>query len=246
MARTKHDETGEKGARVSKGVTYLKIAVFIAIIAGIPVTIFLRYPDFGRILTDRDALGAFLQANEGQNGILYVVIVLVTTVLGVPIGQVVNFTGGFIFGVPLAYLLSIGGTAAGTSIAFHIAKYFGKEFVTAVFKAKNVEKFVQMMSTEKAYVVTVFVYLIPGLPKDMFTYAAGLSNIRALPFVATAAAARSPAMLATLLFAGFIREGNVVGIVTVVAVVAAFLVFVLIKRKQVFSYLESLHKKFNH
>ena len=226
-----------------KIIKNLKIIIFIAIIAGIPLIVFLRYPDFGSILTDRDALSAFLEANEGQNALIYFLIEVVTVTIGLPIGQVVNFAGGFIFGVGIAYLLSIGGTAVGTFIAFNIARYFGKEFVIMVFKEKNVDKFVAMMSTSKAYIVIVLFYLIPGFPKDLFTYAAGLTNLKAIPFVLTASIARSPAMLATLLFADFLRAENYVGVAVVIIIVAVFLVVVLVKRKQVFSYLENLHEK---
>ncbi|MCL1896192.1 MAG: VTT domain-containing protein [Clostridiales bacterium] len=243
MENNEQTRNTEKGARIQKGVRFLKIAVFIAIIAGIPLTIFLRYPDFGHILTDRDALSAFLAENEGQNAIIYFVIVVLTVVIGLPIGQVINFAGVFIFGAPITFALSIGGTFVGTFIAFNIARYLGKEFVIMIFKEKNVEKFTKMLDTSKAYVVIIFIYLIPGFPKDIFTYAAGLSSLRSLPFTLTAVAARSPAMLATMLFAHFISVGNYIGVGAVFAVVAAFLIFVLVRRKQLFAYLEGLHEK---
>ena len=223
---------------------YIKISIFIAIIAGLVLFIVIKYPDFFHIITDRDAFSAFLSENKDQNSILYFLIVLVTVVLGFPVGQAINFVGGYVFGVALAYGLSIAGTAIGTFITFNIARHFGRDFVVMLFKEKNVEKFVKMMDTGKAFVVTVLIYLIPGLPKDLFTYAAGLTSIRSVPFVLTAAAARSPGMLATLLFAAFLRDGNYIGVAAVVAIVAAFLVFAAIKRKKLFAYLESLHEKF--
>ena len=234
----------KKSTRLRSGFKYLKIILFIAIIAGVPLTIFLRFPDIGHIITDRDALAAFLSENESQSIILYIIIVIVVVVTGLPIGQVVNFTGGLIFGVALGYGLSIGATAAATFIAFHIARYLGKDFVVMIFKEKNVSKFIDLMESSKAYVAIVLIYLIPGFPKDAFTYAAGLTRLHALPFTITAAASRSPGMLATLLFAGFLRDGNYIGVGAVVAAVAASLIFVLIKRKQVFAYLESLHQRF--
>jgi uncharacterized membrane protein YdjX (TVP38/TMEM64 family) len=233
----------EKGARVSKVMKYLKIAVFLGIIAGIPLIIFVRYPDFGHILTDRDALSDFLAANANQNIIIYITIVILVAVTGLPIGQVINFTGGLIFGIALGFGLSIGATAAAMFIAFHISKYFGRELVVMIFKEKNVGKFVDLMDSGKGYIAVILIYLIPGFPKDAFTYAAGLTRLRVLPFTLTAAAARSPAMLATLLFAGFLRDGNFIGVGIVVAVIAAFLVFVLIKRKSIFAYIENLHEK---
>ena len=211
---------------------------------GIPLTVFLRYPDFGHILTNRDAFSAFIAENGKHGSAIYMVVVIVTVVIGLPIGQVINFAGGFIFGTVLAYFLSIGGTIVGTLIAVVIARYFGKEFVLMIFREKNVEKFTRMMDTGKAYVVITLIYLIPGFPKDLFTYAAGLAHIRVLPFTLTAAVARSPGMIATLLLAGFLRNGNLTGVFIVIAAVAAFLVFVFVRRKSIFAYIESLHSRF--
>jgi len=229
--------------RIQKGFRYLKVAAFIAIIAGIPIMLFVRYPDFGSILTDRDALGAFLAENESENVLIYYIIQIVTVVIGLPIGQVINFAGVLVFGAPLAFLLSITGTAIGTFIAFNIARYLGKEFVTLIFKEKNVTKFTTMMDTSKAYIVIVLVYLIPGFPKDIFTYVAGLSTLRALPFTLTAVVARIPAMLGTMFFGHFVREGDFVGAAVVAAIVAALLIIIVVKRKKVFAYIESLHER---
>ena len=229
---------------IKKAYKYLKIAAFLAIIVGIPLIIFLRYPDFGHILTDREALGAFLEGNEKQNAVLYFVIVVLTVLIGLPIGQVVNFAGVFVFGAPLTFLLSIAGTAIGTFAAFNVARHLGREFVVMIVSEKNVKKFTRLLDTAKAYMVAVLIYMIPGFPKDIFTYVAGLSSVRPAPFTLTAIVARSPAMLATMFFAHFIREGNIAGVAVVFAIVAAFLIFVLIKRKHIFSYIESLHERF--
>ncbi|MCL2110873.1 MAG: VTT domain-containing protein [Clostridiales bacterium] len=241
---TKEHIREEKGARVRKGLKILKIVIFIGILAGIPLTLFVSYPDIGLLLTDQAALTAFLEANEGQNSIFYIIIMVVIVVIGVPIGQVVNFAGVFIFGIAVTYLLSIVGIIIGMFVAFFIARYLGKDFVTMVFKEKNVGKFTSMMNTSKAYVVTVVIFLIPGFPKDIFTYAAGLSNVRVLLFVLTAAVARSPAIFATLLLAEFARQGDYIGMGAVVATVAACLVLIFFKRKKIFAYIEAVHERF--
>ena len=202
----------EKSIKAQKLLKLLKIVIFIAIIAGIPLALFIIYPDFGSIITNRDAFAAFLEENEKQAGIIYLLIVVVIGIIGVPIGQIINFAGVFVFGAPLTYLLTLIGAFIATFIAFNIARYLGKEFVTMIFKEKNVEKFTTMLDTSKAYVVIILIYLIPGFPKDIFTYAAGLSSLKTLPFVLTALVARSPGMLGTMLFAHFISVGNWLGV----------------------------------
>ncbi|MDR3365177.1 MAG: VTT domain-containing protein [Clostridiales Family XIII bacterium] len=226
-----------------KNIKYIKIAVFVAIIAGMPLLVIFKYPEFGTILTNREALSGFLAAHEDQGAIIFFAIQVVQVILGVLPASIIQFAGGFIFGVPLAFALSLGGTAAGAFIAFNFSRHLGKDFVVMIVKEKNVNKFVEMMETSRAYIVIILVFLIPGIPKDVFTYAAGLTKLRALPFVLTATAARSPAMLATLLFAGFLREGNYIGVGAIAAIVGAVIALAFFKRKRIFAYIESFRKR---
>jgi uncharacterized membrane protein YdjX (TVP38/TMEM64 family) len=89
----------------------------------------------------------------------------------------------------------------------------------------------------------LLIYLIPGVPKDLTAYAAGVSDMRIRPFLIVSTIGRSPAMLGSLLFGHFFGTKNyraiaVLAIVTVVALIIFF-----IKRKSIVALLDDLEKK---
>jgi uncharacterized membrane protein YdjX (TVP38/TMEM64 family) len=227
-----------------KGILkWLKIAIFLAVILGLPLYLFLAVPDFGHILTDHEAFRSFMDEHAKQGVAIYLVIQLLQVLMGFLPGQIIQFIGGYIFGIPLGFLFSLLGTAAGTFVAFHLARHFGREFVSLFVKEKSLNKFVVMMDSGRGYTLVILVFLIPGLPKDIFTYAAGLTRLRALPYTAMTIIARAPAMLATILLSGFLESGNYFGVVMVVAIVAVLLIIVLVNRRRIYAYIHQLHKK---
>jgi uncharacterized membrane protein YdjX (TVP38/TMEM64 family) len=237
------DEIREKGRRAKKAFSLLKIIILLAVVVGIPIYCYIRIPGISGIFTDRAAMNAFLREYEETNILIYLALLVMIVVTGVIPSQIIQFAGGYMFGGPLAYLLSIGGTAVGTLAAFHLSKLFGRDFIVLLFKEERVNSFVATMNTDKAFVVTLLVYLIPGLPKDVFTYAAGLSNSRALPFVGLSLAARSPAMVCSLLIGSFLHDENYLGIVLVVAVVATLLIIAFVKRRKIIGFFSRLHDR---
>jgi uncharacterized membrane protein YdjX (TVP38/TMEM64 family) len=229
-----------KGKNVVK---WLKIAIFLAVILGIPVFLFLAVPDFGYILTDRETFRIFMAEHEKQGVALYLVIQCLQVIMGFLPSQIIQFIGGYIFGIPFGFVLSLIGSFAGTFVAFLLARHFGKTFVSLFVKEKSLNKFIDMMDSGKGYVLVILVFLIPGLPKDIFTYAAGLTRLRALPYAVMTVFARAPAMLATILLSGFLESKNYPGVVAVVLVVAALLLTVFFTRKRIYAYIERLQSK---
>jgi len=228
---------------MNKTIKIVKIAAFFAIVAGIPLLCYFLVPGFAQIFTSREAMDAFLAKNKNTNILIYLGLQIVQVVAGVIPAQLVQFAGGYVFGLGLAFLLSIAGTAAGSGVAFLLSRYLGREFVFLLFKEETVNRFVGLLDCQRGYIVTVIVYLVPGIPKDVFTYAAGLSPIRPLPFVATSVCARTPAMFASLLFGGFLRTNNYLGMGLVAAVVAACFIFAIVKRRKIGAFLAGVHSR---
>ncbi|GHU62845.1 TVP38/TMEM64 family protein [Clostridia bacterium] len=242
MSTSKSDKPiiSKKGKTLVK---WLKIVIFLAVIVGIPLFLFLAVPDFGHILTDRETFRSFMEEHAKQGVSVYFVIQFLQVIMGFLPGQIIQFIGGYIFGIPLGFVLSILGTAIGTFVAFHLARHFGEAFVSLFVKEKNRNKFIEMMDSSKGYTIVILVYLVPGIPKDVFTYAAGLTRLRAVPFTIMSVIARAPAMLATILFSGFLEAGNYPGAVAVVIVIAVLLLTVFFTRKRIFALIERLHTK---
>ena len=227
--------------KVQRILSIVKVLILLFIVVGIPLLVYLRYPQVLDLFTDPEALNALLEKHGKTGSIIFLGIQIFQVVVSVIPGQIVQAAAGFVFGGVKAYILAIIGVAIGTFTAFNLSKYLGKDIIFMIFKEKTVNRFLGMMSSKRAFIVVVLIYLIPGLPKDVFTYAAGLSNYKVIPFVLTSIVARSPAMIGSLAFGAMLRSQNYVGMVILCVFVGALLVVALIKRKALFAFLD----KFN-
>jgi len=220
----------------------LKTALLLGIVVGIPVYFSLAVPGAAGILRSQEAMNAFLESHRDMGILVYCVLQLLQVLTGVLPGQIVQFAGGYLFGVPLAYALSIATVSLGTWITFHLSRHLGRDLVVLLFKEKRLASFVELMNSKSAFLAIIVVYLIPGLPKDIFPYAAGLSHMRSLRFVTVSSVARSPAMLCSLLFGSFLRVGNLTGVIVIVILVAGLLLLAVFKRKSIGRFLSNLHE----
>ena len=89
----------------------------------------------------------------------------------------------------------------------------------------------------------LLIYLIPGVPKDLCAYAAGVSDMKLRPFLLVSTIGRSPGMLGSLLFGHFFGKGNYKAI-AILAVITVILIIVFIaKRKSIVALLDDIEKK---
>jgi uncharacterized membrane protein YdjX (TVP38/TMEM64 family) len=89
------------------------------------------------------------------------------------------------------------------------------------------------------------IYLIPGIPKDLTAYAAGISDIRFLPFLVLSTIGRTPGMLGSILIGYFFNRGNYYAIAVLAVITAAMLIVFYIKRKDMIALLDNLENAEN-
>jgi uncharacterized membrane protein YdjX (TVP38/TMEM64 family) len=80
-----------------------------------------------------------------------------------------------------------------------LARKFGVKVLELFFSRKQIESVSFLRSTKKLNWITLIVFLIPGTPKDILTYAAGLTRIRLSAFYVISSLARLPSVVSSTL-----------------------------------------------
>ena len=158
-------------------------------------------------------------------------------------GQPIQLAASYIFGIPAGYLISITGAVIGACCSFYLAKALGKDAVETIFGKDKVENYRRKINSGKGLTAVLLIYLIPGIPKDLAAYAAGISDMRVRPFLIVSTIGRSPAMLGSLMFGHLISSKNYPAIGILGAVTIIILVVCFIKRKTLIEMLDDLEKK---
>ena len=129
----------------------------------------------------------------------------------------VELAAGYLFGAWEGTLICLVGGLVGTLVVTALVRVLGTRVVRTFFSAEQLEGVSWLRDSRRFELVMLVVFLIPGTPKDVLTYVAGLTTCPWWRIAAIATVGRVPSTLA----AGFASSGNWVAAgVTLVATVA--------------------------
>lgn len=226
-------------------LTILKLLLLIFIVIVLPLIVYFQYPEFFEQFRTMEGVNAFFEDNKTTGMFVYVGLQIIQIVISIIPGQFIQVAGGFAFGFWLSYLLSIIGIALGSSIAFGLARTLGKGGIHLIFGEERMSRFINQLNSRRAFAIVFIVFFIPGLPKDLFTYAAGVSDFKFKPFIILALVARTPALMVSLLAGSMINDQSYVGVIVLAAVTGLVFIGLSLKRKGLTNIIDKYYQKFN-
>ena len=123
----------------------------------------------------RDYLAGF-----GNYGFLvYILIQVIHVIIVIIPGDLVMICAGYVYGIPLGFVLSYLGLMLGSIIVFYISRFFGYEIVSKFIAHEKIEKLSGILNSTKGIVGLFIVCCIPFIPKDLMMYVAGITPVKA-------------------------------------------------------------------
>lgn len=226
-----HDSVERKQNKRRTVFAVVKLCVLAAILIGIPLYIYFFHHELIESFTDIRDLETTIRSYRKESILIYLAAQALQVVVSIIPGQALQFAGGYLFGIPLGLLLSLAGIAVGSALAYYIARLLGRDAVHMFFGKRKVTEMLDLMNSPKGLIVTFIIFLIPGIPKDLCSYAAGLSQIKLRPYLITSMIARIPGMLGCLIIGRQVGAGGYTSAV-IVAVIAVILLILGIKYRQ--------------
>ena len=149
-------------------------------------------------------------------------------------GEIPQVAGGYMFGLWMGTLLSLLGITLGATFNFLIARLLGVPFVNVLFSAEKVERTRRIAGSPKAKLSFFLFFLIPGIPKDVLCYVAGLSVMKLPVFLIFSTLGRIPGIIGSALIgdAAADRRWILAGTIFFVAVVLFVVGFLFRERIQ--------------
>ena len=226
-----------------KTIAILKLILLVIIIAGIPAFLYLRY---GSDIFSKDTayrIADYLRQNRRIAFLLIIGLQIVQVAVCILPGQPIQFASSYMFGVGMGFLLSITGAVIGTVISFYIAKALGSDAMHLFFDEEKIKNYQRKLNSGRGLLLAFLIYLIPGIPKDLVSYAAGVSEMRFRPFLIAATVGRSPGMLGSLLLGHFFGKQDYRAIIILSVIVAVILLICFIKRDELIGFLDRVEMR---
>lgn len=147
------------------------------------------------IFGDSESLKAFLSQFKGFDKWVFVAIRAFQTVIKIIPAEPLEIGSGVLYGTWGGLALCMLGTMLGSFVIIALTKVFGKKLVGAFIPIEKIESLGFLKNEKKVYYTLFFIYLIPGTPKDVLTYAAGLTKLNMRKFLLVTGIARIPSII---------------------------------------------------
>jgi uncharacterized membrane protein YdjX (TVP38/TMEM64 family) len=148
-------------------------------------------------------------------------------------GQPLQFAAGYAFNFWFGYLYTMIGVGIGSIITFSLARILGKDAMSIIFGEERFSRFVRLLNSKKAFTLLFIIFLIPGLPKDLLAYAAGVSDIRIKSFLAISLVGRTPALMGSIMMGRMFYTGSYAGLVILGALAIIIFAVMVLNRERI-------------
>ena len=211
----------------------LKFALLLIILIGIPLYIYFFQHQLIEQMSSIESINAILNEYKGYSILIYIAAQILQIIICIIPGQGLQFAAGYAFGFWLGLLFSLIGAAIGAVISYYLAKLLGQGFLYLIFDDKQMENFIDKLNSKKAIMAVFAIYLIPGLPKDACSYAAGISNMKLKPFLVVSLIGRTPAMAGSLLIGNQVEVGAYTLAILIAAVAVILFILGIVFRNKI-------------
>jgi uncharacterized membrane protein YdjX (TVP38/TMEM64 family) len=147
-------------------------------------------------------------------------------------GEVTQMAAGMLYGPWLGGLVILVGCIISSAFVFVVVHKLGAPFVRDMVPEKWMKKFDTFQESGKLELTVFVLFLIPAMPKDVFTYLVPLTSMRMRTFMVLSNVGRIPGILVTTYAASGLVDGNLWQSVVIFVVFAAVAVVCLIFRER--------------
>ncbi len=199
MKKIKITEKNKKIISIFIIIAVIIFTVLVCLFVGGPLVKYVKEPDKFRALVEDLGFCGYL---------LYLLIQIFQVIFALIPGEPFEILAGYSFGSIIGTLLCLLGSAIGSSIVFLLARKLGIKFVELFFSKEKIDSIKFLHDKTKMYFLTFILFFIPGTPKDLISYVAGLTPIKFLPYILISTIAKIPSIITSTVGGNAMGEKN--------------------------------------
>ncbi len=239
-----HEEVSVRGHEMEKGDIF-KFAGLIAFFLLMILVCLLIWP-YVHALFEEGGLDLIVERvrNAGPVGFLILLGMqfLQIVVAFIP-GEVVQIAAGMLFGPWIGALLILLGCVLSSAFIFVLVHKLGAPFVQNMVPSKYLDKFRKFEDAGKLNIIVFVLFLIPAMPKDVFTYLVPLTDMNMRTFLLLSNIGRIPGILVSTYAADKLIEGRFAESAIIFGAAAIIAILGVLFRERIMKLLESHSRK---
>lgn len=230
----------------NKNLNIKKIIINSIILSLVLVLFYLLYREFSHKFTafnNPDEMRELILSFGNFSIFAFIFFQILQVVVFFIPGEVMQIAGGYIFGPVVGSIVSTIGILLGSVIAYYAAKAIGRKKINALIERKNLTKIKRILDAGSNKIVILIIYFIPGIPKDLLVYVAGVSNVRLSDFIMYSTLGRAPWIIISAIFGHGINNRDYVSIIVIALLSFVIFLFGILKGHSIIDF---YHRRIRH
>ena len=154
--------------------------------------------------------------------VIYVAAVAAQVVLAVIPGEPLELAGGYAFGAVEGTVLALLGIVLGSGAVYGLVRRFGRGAAAIFFSREQINSLEFLLASPKSRALAFLLMTVPGTPKDLLSYFAGMTGLGLWEWLGIVAVARIPSVIGSTCSGGAAGNGEY-GLAGLVIVLTALL-----------------------
>ena len=184
----------------------------------------------------KDAFRQWISEHFFLGALAVILICAVQVVVALVPGEVVEILSGYVFGTWMGALLCMIGITLGSMLVILLTRRLGRRFVETFYPREKIDSLPILRDPVKRNVMTFFLFLLPGTPKDLLTYIIGLTEMSIPLYLLLTTVARFPSVISSTMGGGALGNSHFslafwVFLVTACASAIGYGIYCLIQKK---------------
>ncbi|MDR2106000.1 MAG: TVP38/TMEM64 family protein [Coriobacteriales bacterium] len=155
-------------------------------------------------------------------------------------GEVVQVAIGYVYGTIGGGFITLAGALFSSVFVFYLVRKLGAPFVQGMVGGKDSGRLKFLHDSKNLNSLVFILYLIPGLPKDVFNYVVPLTKMQPSAFFVLSTIARAPAIFASTFVAASFKSGDYIQMAIVAAVFGGLGLFGIIFNQRIMGFVDRL------
>ena len=148
----------------------------------------------GRCARQPEQFRAWVDGHGAWGPLAYVAMVFLQVLVAIIPGEPLEIAGGYAFGAVWGTVLCLLGAFLGSAAVLVVVRKWGVPLVEVFFPQDKLDKLTFLKTSPKRTALLWLVFTVPGTPKDLLCYFAGLTDLRWTTWLLIASVGRLPSI----------------------------------------------------
>lgn len=190
-----------------------------------------------RAVKDPVAFRSWVESGGIFGKLIFFGMMYIQTIIAFIPGEPLEIAAGYAFGAFGGMIITMLGQMLGSVTVFLFVKKYGMKLVSVFISKEQIASMRFLKNEKKLEILTFFIFLTPGTPKDALCYFVGLTPMRLGPWLLISSVARIPSIVTSTI------GGNALGIGKITLAIIVFALTVAVSAIGYFMYLRYSKKR---